>query len=113
QAEERSLEAAWPGRYRTQLGVDLDPDAFRCDSLHDVQRHSALLSRLITDPRIVGHFVELIGPNVALHHTKYHVKPPGTGAPFPLHQDYPHFPHEGTSMMLGALLIDDATPENG
>ncbi len=112
-AERGSLEASWPGRYRKHLAGDLDPEGFRCDSIHDVQRHSARLTRLITDPRIVEPFVELIGPNVALHHTKYHVKPPKNGAPFPLHQDHPHFPHEGTSMLLGTLFLDDATPESG
>ena len=25
-------------------------------------------------------------PNIILHHTKAHVKPPGKGSPFPLHQ---------------------------
>lgn len=108
-----TLEAAWRGSYREHVGGDLDPDAFRCDSIHDVQRYSARVTRLISDPRIVELFVELIGPNVAFHHTKYHAKPAGTGAPFPLHQDYPHFPHEGKSMMLGALILDDMNEENG
>lgn len=108
-----TLEASWPGSYRRQIAGGLDPAEFRCDSIHDVQRHSARVTRLLADPRIVELFVELIGPNVALHHTKYHVKPPGTGAPFPLHQDHPHFPHEGRSMMLGALFLDDASEESG
>lgn len=108
-----SLEAAWPGTYRHHLADDLDPESFRCDSIHDVQRYSARMTRLITDPRIVELFVDLIGPNVALHHTKYHAKPPEMGAPFPLHQDYPYFPHEGNSMMLGALFLDDTNEENG
>ena len=108
-----SLEAAWPGTYRHHMADDLDPDAFRCDSIHDVQRYSARMTRLITDPRIVELFVDLIGPNVALHHTKYHAKPPQTGAPFPLHQDYRYFPHARHSMMLGALFLDDSSEENG
>jgi phytanoyl-CoA hydroxylase len=108
-----SLEASWPGSYRALAGGDVDPDEFRCDSIHDVQRYSARMTRLITDPRIVELFVELIGPNVALHHSKYHAKPKETGAPFPLHQDYPHFPHEGSSMMLGALFLDDVSEHNG
>jgi ectoine hydroxylase-related dioxygenase (phytanoyl-CoA dioxygenase family) len=112
-ARRGSLEASWPGAYRRHVAGDLDPDALRCDSIHDVQRYSARITRLITDPRIVELCVELIGPNVALHHTKYHAKPPETGAPFPLHQDYPHFPHEGHSMMVGALFLDDAHEDNG
>jgi phytanoyl-CoA hydroxylase len=112
-ARRGSLEASWPGSYRAQIVDDLDADAFRCDSIHDVQRYSARMTGVITDPRIVEIFVELIGPDVALHHTKYHAKPARSGAPFPLHQDHPYFPHEGHSMMLGALFLDDASEENG
>ena len=107
-----SLEASWQGSYRRRI-QGVEPESFRCDSIHDVQRHSARMTRLVTDPRIVELFAELIGPNVELHHTKYHSKPPETGAPFPLHQDYPHFPHEGRSMTVGALFLDDASEENG
>jgi phytanoyl-CoA hydroxylase len=108
-----SLEASWPGSFRETLDCGVEPDELRCDSIHDVQRFSARMTRLLTDPRIVEIFVELIGPNVALHHTKYHAKPPETGAPFPLHQDYHYFPHERHTMMLGALYFDDATEANG
>lgn len=108
-----TLEASWPGEYRARESGELDPGALRCDSIHDVQRYSARLTRLITDPRITRLFVELIGPNVALHHTKYHAKPAETGAPFPPHQDYPYFPHAGHSMTLGALFLDDANEQNG
>jgi phytanoyl-CoA hydroxylase len=108
-----SLEASWQGSYRETVARGVAPEQYRCDSIHDVQRYSARLTRLLTDPRIIEIFVELIGPNVALHHTKYHVKPPNTGAPFPLHQDYHYFPHERHTMMLGGLYFDDATEENG
>jgi ectoine hydroxylase-related dioxygenase (phytanoyl-CoA dioxygenase family) len=112
-ARRGSLEASWHGSYRSQIAGDSNPDAFHCDSIHDVQRYSAAMTRVITDRRIVEIFVELIGPNVALHHTKYHAKPARSGAPFPLHQDQPHFPHEGNSMMLAALFLDDADEESG
>lgn len=108
-----SLEASWQGSFRDTLPADIAPDRLRCDSIHDVQRFSARMTRLLTDPRIVEIFVELIGPNVSLHHTKYHVKPPEIGAPFPLHQDYHYFPHERHTMVLGGLYFDDATEENG
>jgi phytanoyl-CoA hydroxylase len=69
--------------------------------------------RVITDARLTGAVAQLIGDNVQLHHTKYHVKPPAFGAPFPMHQDYPYFPHESHTMLAAAIHIDAADVENG
>lgn len=42
---------------------------------------------MLLNKRLVDAVSELIGsPNVLLHHTKAHIKPPGIGAPFPTHQ---------------------------
>jgi hypothetical protein len=41
------------------------------------------------------------------------VKPPAFGAPFPMHQDYPYFPHESHTMLASAIHIDAADVENG
>ena len=78
-----------------------------------LQNHSAAFTRLLVDPRLVERAAELIGPNVQLHHTKLHNKPPAVGSPFPMHQDYPYFPHEGDSMIAAVLHLDDASVENG
>jgi hypothetical protein len=56
---------------------------------------------------------QLIGPNVELHHTKMLVKPPENGAPFPMHQDYPYFPHERHTMLAASIHLDDTDEENG
>lgn len=78
-----------------------------------MQFHSGLLCRLLLDPRLTDRLADLIGPNVQLHHTKMFIKPPETGAPFPLHQDYPYFPHQGTSMTAVILFFDEAPLEKG
>ena len=65
------------------------------------------------DERLTGAVAQLIGENVQLHHTKYHVKPPAVGAPFPMHQDYPYFPHESHTMLAAAIHIDAADVANG
>lgn len=42
---------------------------------------------MLLNKTLVDSVSELIGsPNVLLHHTKAHIKPPGVGAPFPTHQ---------------------------
>jgi ectoine hydroxylase-related dioxygenase (phytanoyl-CoA dioxygenase family) len=80
---------------------------------HDVQFRSAAFTRLLVDPRLTGIAQSIIGPNVQLHHTKMFVKPPEKGSPFPMHQDYPYFPHRHHSMIAVILHFDDAPEEKG
>ncbi len=56
-------------------------------SIHNLQCHAGIFTRMLLNQRLVDAVSELIGsPNVLLHHTKAHIKPPGIGAPFPTHQ---------------------------
>lgn len=80
---------------------------------HDIQFKSAAFSRLLVDPRLTGIAQDLIGPNVQLHHNKMFIKPPERGSPFPMHQDYPYFPHRDHSMIAAILFFDDAPVEKG
>jgi hypothetical protein len=42
---------------------------------------------MLLNERLLDAVGELIGsPNILLHHTKAHVKPPQVGSPFPTHQ---------------------------
>jgi phytanoyl-CoA hydroxylase len=120
----KNVEAMWQGSWREQLLGERESDdaissgrvaqmAATVSSIHDVQYHSACFMRVITDARLTGAVAQLIGDNVQLHHTKYHVKPPAFGAPFPMHQDYPYFPHESHTMLAAAIHIDAADVENG
>jgi phytanoyl-CoA hydroxylase len=90
--------------------TDLPRELLHC---HNVQFHSAIFSRLIVDPRLTDRVADLMGPNVQLHHTKMFIKPPEKGAPFPMHQDYPYFPHERDTMMAAIVHFDDAPLEKG
>ncbi|MFL5296650.1 MAG: phytanoyl-CoA dioxygenase family protein [Phenylobacterium sp.] len=85
----------------------------RITHCHDVQFQSAAFTRLLADGRMTGVAQSLIGPNVQLHHTKMFIKPPEKGSPFPMHQDYPYFPHEGGSMIAAIVHFDDAPEEKG
>lgn len=80
---------------------------------HDVHFRSAAFTRLLVDPRITDIAQDIIGPNVQLHHNKMFIKPPERGSPFPMHQDYPYFPHERHSMIAIILHFDDAPEEKG
>ena len=85
----------------------------RITHCHDVQFQSAAFTRLLVDDRLAGAAQGIIGPNVQLHHTKMFIKPPEKGSPFPMHQDYPYFPHEQHSMIAVIIHFDDAPEEKG
>ena len=80
---------------------------------HDVHFRSAAFTRLMLDERLTTLFTDIIGPNVQLHHNKMFIKPPERGSPFPMHQDYPYFPHRDHSMIAVILHFDDAPVEKG
>jgi len=81
---------------------------------HNVQFYSAIFTRLLVDERLTQATSDLIGSsNVQLHHNKLFIKPPEKGSPFPMHQDYPYFPHERHSMLAAVIHFDDAPLEKG
>lgn len=81
---------------------------------HNAQFFSAAFSRLLVDERLTAAAAQVIGSeNVQLHHNKIFIKPPERGAPFPMHQDQPFFPHERHSMIAAVVHLDDAPEEKG
>jgi phytanoyl-CoA hydroxylase len=82
--------------------------------LHDAQFYDAAFSRLLVDPRFTDVAAAVMGvEDVQLHHTKLFVKPPENGSPFPLHQDYPFFPHKYHRVGAAIFHFDDAPVEKG
>ncbi len=98
------INATWPS---------VRDRSHRIQHCHDVQFQCASMTRLICDPRLVGPLTEMIGPNIQLHHTKMFIKPPEKGAPFPLHQDWPYFPHERDTMTAAVIHFDDSSIQKG
>jgi len=97
-------------RSHTWAGVD---QSLQLKGFHDLTYHDGVFTRMVAHPRLVEVLTQLIGPNVQLHHTKMLVKPPEQGAPFPMHQDYPYFPHERHSVLAASVHLDDTDEENG
>jgi phytanoyl-CoA hydroxylase len=106
--ETETVDATWGGaRQITEKQTKL----LHC---HDVQFYSAMFSRLIVDERLTDAAADLMGsPNIQLHHTKMFIKPPEKGSPFPMHQDWPFFPHDHDTMMAAIIHFDDAPEEKG
>lgn len=82
-------------------------------TLRDPQLHSGVYSRYLTDPRLVGRMAQLVGPNVQLHHSKINVKTREAQAVFPLHQDYPYFPHVQHSVCTVLVHLTTTNSERG
>ena len=106
----RNVEATW-GSAREGIAEARETQLLHC---HNVQFHSAAFSKLLVDERLTDIAAQIIGsPNVQLHHNKMFIKPPEKGSPFPMHQDYPYFPHERHSMIAAIFHFDDAPLEKG
>jgi ectoine hydroxylase-related dioxygenase (phytanoyl-CoA dioxygenase family) len=85
----------------------------RLDAIHDMQFQAGVFGQILYYPPLLDVIEALIGPNIQLHHTKLLAKPPQLGGGFPMHQDYPYFPHEQHTMLAISIYLDDADEENG
>ena len=82
-------------------------------ALHDLHRYSKAWCDAVTSPRLSGAMADLIGPNVELHHTTLHAKPPETGHPFPMHQDWAFYKHATARFVDCLVHLDDTDDDNG
>ena len=49
--------------------------------------HSSVFTELLYHKKLLNVCEDIVeSPNILLHHTKAHLKPPGVGSPFPMHQ---------------------------
>ncbi|KAF2350346.1 Phytanoyl-CoA dioxygenase [Trinorchestia longiramus] len=104
----QNLEATWKGNW------DRPASDTQVLSVHGLQMHSAVFNRLLLNQGMLDACECIMNsPNVLLHHTKAHTKPPGKGSPFPMHQDYHYFPFKDHSMVAVFFNLDDSSPANG
>jgi len=117
-AENGRLEAKWAGDWEKENSVGSTPSAPKSSagsvlSIHNLQNHSAVFTRIITNPGLLDCFEDIIGDGVVLHHTKAHLKPAKEGTAFPSHQDYHYFPYRDDSMLAAFIHLEDTSKENG
>ncbi|XP_044729875.1 probable alpha-ketoglutarate-dependent hypophosphite dioxygenase [Chrysoperla carnea] len=105
------MEAAWKGNDMKKQANFIN---YSVKSLHNLQMHSSIFTEFITNQNMLEALEDIMGtPNILLHHTKAHLKPPENGAPYLMHQDYHYFPFKNDSMVAVFIHLDDTTPENG
>jgi len=103
----------WTGPWRQAY---MDPETekqSKLTAMHDLHFYSAAWCRAVTHPRLTAAVSDLLGPNVELHHSTMHIKPPQTGHPFPMHQDNPFYGHEDGRYVDVLVHLDDTSHENG
>jgi phytanoyl-CoA hydroxylase len=103
----------WSGPWRQAY---MDPETekkSKLTAMHDLHLYSDAWCMAVTHPKLTGAIADLIGPNVELHHSTMHIKPPQTGHPFPMHQDNPFYEHTNGRYVDVLVHLDDTSHANG
>jgi phytanoyl-CoA hydroxylase len=108
-----SKSAGWSGPWRKVYMDESTEKQSKLIALHDLHRYSKAWCDAVTHPKLTGAIADLIGPNVELHHTTLHAKPPETGHPFPMHQDWAFYEHLDGRYVDCLIHLDDTNDENG
>ena len=103
----------WSGPWRQAYMDPATEKKSKLTAMHDLHLYSGAWCRAVTQPRLVAALSDLLGPNVELHHSTMHIKPPQTGHPFPMHQDNPFYEHSDGRYIDVLVHLDDTCHENG
>ena len=105
--------AAWKGEWRDDM-MKAESKKAVLVAIHELHHYSASWTRGLTKPELADAVGTLLGSEcVEIHHSTLHAKAPSTGAPFPMHQDVPFYPHSDGRYLDALIHLDDATEENG
>jgi len=103
----------WSGPWRQAYMDPATEKKAKLTAMHDLHLYSEAWEMGVTHPKLTGAIADLIGPNVELHHSTLHIKPPQTGQPFPMHQDNPFYEHTNGRYVDVLVHLDDTFHENG
>jgi len=112
-AEWANRDKGWTGPWRKVYMNAKTEKKSKLVALHDLQFYSGAWARAVINPRLVGAMSDLLGPDVELHHSTMHVKPPETGHPFPMHQDWAFYKHQDGRYIDVLVHLDDTRHKNG
>ena len=108
-----SRSPGWSGAWRQQY---MDPETEKRSELiamHDLSFYSESWMRVVTHDKLCDAMGNLLGADVELHHSTMHVKPPETGHPFPMHQDWAFYQHLDNRYVDVLVHLDDTCHQNG
>jgi hypothetical protein len=106
-------DQGWTGPWRKNYMDAETEKKSKLIALHDLQYYSDAWARAVTKRKLADAMADLLGPVVELHHSTLHVKPPETGHPFPMHQDWAFYKHRDGRYVDVLVHLDDTSHENG
>src|SRR5688500_17317387 len=106
-------DQGWTGPWRKKYMDAATEQKSKLIALHDLQFYSDNWARAVTNRKLAASMADLLGPVVELHHSTLHVKPPETGHPFPMHQDWAFYKHADGRYVDVLVHLDDTRHENG
>ena len=106
-------DQGWTGPWRQKYMDAATEKKSQLIALHDLQYYSDAWARAVVKPKLAGAMADLLGPVVEFHHSTLHVKPPETGHPFPMHQDWAFYKHADGRYVDVLVHLDDTRHENG
>jgi hypothetical protein len=106
-------DQGWTGPWRKKYMDAETEKKSKLIALHDLQYYSAAWAQAVTKTKLCAAMADLLGPVVELHHSTLHVKPPETGHPFPMHQDWAFYKHNDGRYVDVLVHLDDTCHENG
>src|SRR5689334_9601768 len=107
-------DQGWTGPWRKKYMDTKTEQKSQLIALHDLQYYSDAWARAVTKRKLAAAMADLLdGGPVELHHSTLHVKPPETGHPFPMHQDWAFYKHNDGRYVDVLVHLDDTRHENG
>lgn len=106
-------DKGWTGPWRHVYMDAETEEKSKLVAMHDLQLYSEAWFRAITHSNLTIAMSDLLGPDVELHHSTLHVKPPETGHPFPMHQDWAFYHHQDERYIDALIHLSDTSHENG
>jgi len=101
------------GRPRFDLEVDHSPERPALRRVASPTELSETCLEVIKNSTASQAVVDVIGPNIRFHHSKFNSKLPKTSTVVKWHQDFTFEPHSNDDTVTVLIFVDDVTLENG
>jgi len=106
-------DQGWTGPWRNVYMDAVTEKKSKLTAMHDLHFYAQSWAKAVMNDKLCDSLADILGPNVELHHTTMHVKPPQTGHPFPMHQDWAFYKHNDGRYVDVLVHLDDTDDENG
>ena len=107
-----TVDKRWSGPWRKVYMDEESEKKASLEAMHELHFYSQPWLAAVSNPKLVACLVQLLGPDIELHHSVMHNKPPG-GQPFPMHQDHPFYRHDDGRYLDVLIHLDDTCHDNG